>query len=511
MIIVLAALLPIVLLVLSALISKRGFLFSAAISLALLIVTSATIWKMPYLVLMAASLKGVFLAVEIILIIFGALLLFGIFRREGGEKSAKTLFDGISPDYRVKAIIIAWAFICFIEGISGFGTPAMIVAPILITIGFTPAAAVMLSLMGDSVPVIFGAVGLPITYGMASVVGSEAANGAASLISLLNIPASFFVVIGILAVAVRDKGGSLKNIFEKIPFALFASLAVSIPSFITFRYFGPELPSIMGGLIGVILISIAVILKNKKRVISGGFEFKPFIPYASAVVLLAVSRIPQVRMFLTEVVRLNMESIFGVGINYSFSPLYSPAFVFFAVAAMFFLYFIIRGKKEFGIHILRDSFGKIIRPMFTLVLILSFVQIMINSGINDAGLPGMAEVIARAAGQAGGKAVVFFSPFVGALGAFIAGSSTVSNLLFSSIQYSTAAISGVAGKMALTMQGMGSAAGNMISIHNILAALAVVGAAARTERTVLRSNLPFLVLYLIFLGIIGLILSVTLY
>ncbi len=74
----------------------------------------------------------------------------------------------------MQAIIIAWLFGSFIEGASGFGTPAAIVAPLLVAIGFPAMAAVMLGMLVQSTPVSFGAVGTPIIIGITSGLDSEA-------------------------------------------------------------------------------------------------------------------------------------------------------------------------------------------------------------------------------------------------------------------------------------------------------------------------------------------------
>ncbi|WP_337225219.1 L-lactate permease, partial [Proteus terrae] len=72
----------------------------------------------------------------------------------------------MSPDRRVQAIIIAWCFGSFIEGASGFGTPAAIAAPLLVAIGFPALAAVLIGVMIQSSPVSFGAAGTPIIPGV---------------------------------------------------------------------------------------------------------------------------------------------------------------------------------------------------------------------------------------------------------------------------------------------------------------------------------------------------------
>lgn len=88
--------------------------------------------------------------------------------RAGGALDAiRAGFFHVSPDRRVQVIIIAWLFGAFLEGASGFGTPAAIGAPLLVALGFPAMAAVTLALIADSAPVSFGAVGTPLLVGIA--------------------------------------------------------------------------------------------------------------------------------------------------------------------------------------------------------------------------------------------------------------------------------------------------------------------------------------------------------
>jgi len=112
----------------------------------------------------------------------------------------------------------------------------------------------------------------------------------------------------------------------------------------------------------------------------------------------------------------------------------------------------------------------------------------------------MAQLVADSVGNV----YPFFSPVVGALGAFIAGSNTVSNLMLSQFQYNTAGLLGLSGALMVALQSVGAAAGNMIAIHNVVAASATVGLLGREGITLRKTMLPTLY-YLVLAGIIGLI------
>ena len=120
------------------------------------------VWQMSLTRILASTLQGLIVTVSVLWIIFGAIFLLNTLKHSGAIAVIRGAFTTISPDRRVQAIIIAWLFGSFIEGASGFGTPAAIAAPLLVAIGFPALGAVDGGMMIQSTPVSFGAVGTPI-------------------------------------------------------------------------------------------------------------------------------------------------------------------------------------------------------------------------------------------------------------------------------------------------------------------------------------------------------------
>ena len=116
-------------------------------------------WGMSTTHLFASTIQGFFITFDILYIIFGALLLLNTLKYSGAIRVIRDGFSDISQDRRVQVVIIVWLFGAFIEGAAGFGTPAAIVAPLMVALGFPAACAVMLGMMVQSTPVTFGAVG----------------------------------------------------------------------------------------------------------------------------------------------------------------------------------------------------------------------------------------------------------------------------------------------------------------------------------------------------------------
>jgi lactate permease len=120
------------------------------------------------------------------------------------------------------------------------------------------------------------------------------------------------------------------------------------------------------------------------------------------------------------------------------------------------------------------------------------VRIMIQSGVNANELASMPIAMARWVATSVGGVYPFFAPTVGALGAFLAGSNTVSNLMLSQYQYSVAQALAVSGATMVAAQSVGAAAGNMIAIHNVVAASATVGVMGREGLTLRRTVIPMI-------------------
>ena len=147
-----------------------GFRMPARMAMPIVFLVTALIalfaWQMSFNRVIASTLQGLMLTVSILWIIFGAILLLNMLKHSGGITAIRNGFSGVSPDRRVQAIIVAWLFGCFIEGASGFGTPAAVAAPLMVALGFPAAAAVVVGMMIQSTPVSFGAVGTPIVVGV---------------------------------------------------------------------------------------------------------------------------------------------------------------------------------------------------------------------------------------------------------------------------------------------------------------------------------------------------------
>ena len=137
-----------------------------------------------------------------------------------------------------------------------------------------------------------------------------------------------------------------------------------------------------------------------------------------------------------------------------------------------------------------------------LIFTVPMVQVFINSGGGAAGFDRMPIVLADGVAALAGSAWPLFSTFIGGLGAFVAGSNTVSNMMFSAFQFGVGERIGVDPTWVVALQAVGGAAGNMICVHNVVAASAVVGLLGREGQVIRQTFMPF-VYYAGITGAIG--------
>ena len=382
------ALIPFILLFVLIIIFRIPAIKSVPISLFFLVLISFFIWKMPLDIFGVSVIRGILLATEIILIIFGAIFLISVLRNTNYLSTINEFLSSINPDARIQVIILAWLFGSLIEGVAGFGTPAAIVAPLLYSLGFSPILAVVAPLISNSLAVSFGAAGVPILIGLGSNgFSSQVLAQTTFLTALIHSIAGIIIPLFLVYFTVNEsKVENRKRVFlEAVPFALFV-WAVFIFFYLLVAYFiGSELPSIIASLASLLicgyaakknflqpksLISFSKIkkVKHKKRKI-----LLVLSPYFLIISFLLISRaVLPVKNFLTSI-NFGFSNILGTGTSYLFSPIYSPAFIFIITAILF--AFIVN-KKEKIFPSIKDSLFKIEKPFIALIFTLIFVQIL---------------------------------------------------------------------------------------------------------------------------------------
>ena len=505
------------------------------------------VWQVPGTVVIAASIYGVVVAATLIFIIFGAIALLNTLQESGGLYAIRAGFTGISPDRRVQVIIIAWLFGAFIEGSAGFGTPAAVAVPLLAGLGFPAMAAVIAGMIIQSTPVSFGAAGTPILVGVSTGLANDPSVAAyvaatdgltfdllleniAVKVALLHATAGTFVplIVVSLMTGIFGANRSFAEGLKAWKFALFAAFAMTVPYLLAALFLGPEFPSLLGGLAGLAIVITAArrgfLVPDEEWHFapkadwnpewSGSIGIRPseipdrnigmakaWSPYLVVAVLLVVTRLDTLPLKAwMQGAAVRIPEVLGTHITVSVAPLYLPGTIF-LVAVLF--TWLVHGMDRAALGRAVGRSGSVaISASTALIFTVPMVQVFINSDGGAAGYDRMPIELADGVAALAGGAWPLFSTFIGGLGAFVAGSNTVSNMMFSSFQFGVGERIGVDPGWIVALQAVGGAAGNMICVHNVVAASAVVGMLGREGLVIRRTFLPF-VYYALFTASIG--------
>ncbi|WP_418284015.1 L-lactate permease [Halorubrum sp. DTA46] len=561
-----------------------GFLWPATRAMPLAwvaaIVIGYTAWNMPINWLAAASGVGVMTAIEILWIVFGALVLLYTLMEAGAFDRINRGFATVSDDRRVQIVLIAFFMATFIEGAAGFGTPAAVVAPLLLGLGFPALAAVVAAIIGHIIAVTYGAVGTPIVVGIQSPLedvaftreaieaggmtvqafSREVAAWAATYHALVGFVMPLFAV-GMVVYFFGDKEDrSLAPAWEVAPLCLASGIAFAVPYWISAWYLTAEFPSLIGSMVGgAIILSIlragyllpddewefpereqwadhwvgsiepgqsngsngdaesrgGVSPEAKTADLSSGEDMsllKAWSPYILLVFLLVVTRaVGPISDFINrDIFIVSWGDILGTTLSGSVAWMNVPGFWLLVSAVLAIPIFGMSGKEVSDAW--KEAGRKIVSPFIALVFVIAMVQVMLQSGAHP-GAPevgSMIVLLAQTTANALGVAYPAIAALIGALGAAMAGSNTVSNITFGAFQFEAATQLGLPRTIIVGAQAVGGAIGNLVAIHNLVAALATVGLLGQEGR-VMRLNLIPLLYYATGVGLLCLLFSYVLF
>jgi lactate permease len=429
-----------------------------------------------------------------------------------------------------------------LEGGSGFGSPAAICAPLLVGLGFPPMAAVVLSLTSNSFPVVYGSVGTTIFVGLgqglqqggnlapivAEYLGSTSVMDYLQLVSiksalLMWLPATLIPLL--LSVMLTRFWGENKSWKEGLgiwKFALFTGFTYATFTLIIAILMGPEFPTIIGSMLTmVVMVTLAkkgillpekpwffhpsaptqlVVLNQPLKIPT----WKALTPYLLVTIILLITRL-RFLPFLEwlNIPQIGWTNILGTEISTQFAPLYSPGAIF-TFTAIISLFLLKLRKKEVQ-EALKITSCSLITSLIALSTAIPMVRIFINSGVNGIQLGSMPVELATSMAATFGSIWPLVAPFVGSLGAFISGSATISNLMFSLFQFGVALENQLDPVLINALQIVGATVGKMICIVSVVAASSVVNLQGNEGRIIRYTLLPSLVICLI-VGLIALLL-----
>lgn len=512
--------------------AKRALPLAWALSL----VIGGAIWKLGVFDMASLTINGFLSAFTTLFIIFGAILIMNTLSASGAMSAINGMFKGVTKDARILAILIGFLFGAFIEGAAGFGTPAALAAPLLISVGFPPLCAAIVALICNSTPVSYGAVGTPtntafttvkdVVEAALGVEGGEAWRMALTLQTAIQLAVGSFIML-IMCVGIMcklfGKKKSFKDVLPVVPYIIFILVVFDVIYLIIAAFIGPELVSLVAGVI-TLFVGLATARSGflqPKEIWTFAEEnewdkswlsttevpepkvsdmpiMKAFTPYFIIIIALVGTRLLQkagvgFAMWMNQTaLKVNI-----LGRDFSWAIFWSPGLIFIIVAL---LTIAIHGMKgEEAATAWKNAFKQVQGAAIALFFGVAMVNIFrfTNATAPDLVLGGqqgsMLNLMARGLADLFQSAYIVVAPLIGVLGAFMSGSNTVSNTLFSGLQFETATFLGMSQVVIVALQNNGGAIGNMICVNNVVAATATTGTSGN-EGVIIKSNaLPCLI------------------
>lgn len=518
-------------------------------------IIGVAVWKMSIGAVALQTVIGFLEAFAVLVIIFGAILIMNTLSSSGAMAAINGMFTGISPDARIQAVIIGFIFGAFIEGAAGFGTPAALAAPLLISVGFPPLAAAVVALIYNSVPVCYGAVGTPTNSAMATLGESVTSLGGnvdsfkanLTFFSAVNmaVGAFFIVTIGIiLLVTMFGKDAEHKKVakaFEVLPFIIFVCVVFDVIYLLIAKFIGPELVS----LVAAVITLFVVLFTSKKGFLmpkniwtfgeketwdhswlnttevpepkqSNMSLVKAWIPYLLIGLALVITRVwstLQPDSWAGAMKAFNVTlPLFG-GASWSWAVLWNPGIIFIIVGLITIPLHGMNGDtvKEAWKNSFTQVKGAAIALLFGVAMVYIFrnsandgIQVSYMIDGRTAGLGSMLTMMADGLGSIFRGAYIVIAPLIGVLGSFMSGSNTVSNTLFSSLQFETATLVGLPQVIIVALQNNGGAIGNMVCVNNVVSACATTGTNGN-EGKIIRTNFLPCIVYCVIVIVVSLI------
>lgn len=489
----------------------------------------------------ATVVNGLLSALTPVAIITGAILLFKTMEASGAMDIIRGWLNNISSNSVAQLMIIGWAFSFMIEGASGFGTPAALAAPILVSLGLPPFRVAVLCLIMNSVPVSFGAVGTPTWFGFSTLLETMSPEAQGQFLAevgyktvILHSVASMVIPIVAMLFVVP-----WKQLKKNIVFVYLSIISCVIPYFLL-GLVSYEFPSLVAGMIGfglsILLAKHGIGLQKEGQPecqgrvpqepqteaispnsIPRSALVKALFPLWGTVLVLLVTRIRQIgvkdllnstdggwdfalgslgQLHISEALVVSLNNIFNTTIGWSFKVLYVPSLIpFVLISGITFLLY--KMKKEAIKDVFNDTRSRMINPFLALLGALVYVRLIMSGGDTAS-----TKIIGDALASTIGDKWQFFASYLGALGSFFSGSNTVSNLTFGGIQFEIANKLGLETTTILAIQSVGGAMGNMVCINNIVAICSILGL-VNSEGRILRYTAGPMILYGLIVGIVA--------
>ncbi len=476
------ALMPVIWLVV-ALCGLKMEAYRASIgALAIAAILALAVWQASPLNVATAALEGFLMALwPIVLVIIAAVFTYNLTVHTGAMETIKGMLTSVSSDKRVLALLISWCFGGFLEGMAGFGTAVAIPASMLVALDFDPIAAILVCLLADGVPTMFGSIGIPTTT-LASITGLDPV-GLAVAQSVQVAP--FVIVTPILMVALL--GGGLKGLKGVLPITLVSGVSYALAQIVASQFIGADLPVIVASVVSLLCTVACAFWMGKKGETPAEYAIVapahkgealtvaralrawcPFI-FIFVVLLLTSKLVPAINAPLSAIKSTVNIYAGNPDAKLTFAWVNTPGVLIFICG---FVGGAIQGcRLAEMLKVLGATVKQMSKTIVTMLSVLACAKIM--------GYSGMITSIATFFVSTLGGFYPLVSPILGGLGTFVTGSGTSSSVLFGTVQQQAAGAIGANEYWLCAANSVGVSAGKMISPQNIAIGTAACGLAGK--------------------------------
>ena len=492
------ALLPIVWLVVALVALKIPGHWACVSALAVAAVLALTVWKMPPVDALTSALEGFATALwPIILVIIAAIFTYNLTLKTGAMDVIKGMLSSISTDKRIIVLLIGWCFGGFLEGMAGFGTAIAIPASMLDAMGMNPILACVVCMIANAFPTAFGSVGIP-TVTLASVTGLDPLPLAFTTALQM---APFMLVVPFLMIAAGC--GGFKALKGVMGITLAAGVSFVIPELVVSYFAGPELTVIVGC---VFSLGTVVLMARARRGRSVPAEYaldaavpktaieaprmgavRAWLPFILIFVFLLLTSklVPPINELLGQFKSTFQISTAAGATATSFSWVNTPGIIIFAAALIGGLAQK-AGFRQMG-HVFVMTLKQMSKTIITILSVLAVAKLMTYSGM----IAAMASLFVAVTGPF----YPFVAPVIAALGAFVTGSGTSTEVLLGGLQVQAAAAIGASPYWLAAANSLGAGLGKVLSPQCIATAAAAVGLAGQ-DSSLLRAAFKWILLLL---------------
>jgi len=406
-------------------------------------------------------------------IVVNVIFLYRLTSERGAFDALRVSIASVTQDRRLQLLLIAFAFGAFFEGAAGFGTPVAVTGAMLIGLGFPPMEASALSLIANTAPVAFGALGTPI-IALQSVTGLDL-HALSSMVGR-QLPV-FSIIVPVWLIGAYD---GWRGIRETWPALLVTGVSFAVTQFLVSNYHGPWLVDVVSALVSMASLVLYVRWRTPASARAtdrapASVGIRPWVPWIILSVLVFLWGIPEVKnalnaLFAPKVPIAGLDKLALRVAPVVASPTPEPAVfnlnVLSATGTAILIAAIISGRfLGYTLVELVRAYGKTIvlvrQSLLTIAAMLGLGYVSRYSGM-DAIL-GLA--FART-----GVLYPFFGAMLGWLGVALTGSDTSSNVLFGNLQTITAGQVGVSPTLMAAANSSGGVMGKMIDAQSIVVA-----------------------------------------